>query len=143
MDNTPAAPAATNPDTAALHAIRMWRHRQPHTDAWRYAELDAILDAAALGRIERAADRPEPASLPEAVAAHHAVMRLRRRILADSERAWDVVEAEALRAIARFMPKSGAESAVTSQVRVDIHPDPPHIAEAIRDTRKNGLPPRA
>ncbi|MEU3289927.1 hypothetical protein [Streptomyces longwoodensis] len=30
-----------------------------------------------------------------------------------------------------------------SQVRIEVHPDPPGIAAAIRDLRKNGLPPRA
>lgn len=113
MDNTTATPTAADPVTAPLHAaldaIRMWRHRQPHTEARRFAELDAILDAAALGRIECALDLPEPTSLPEAVDAHHAVMNLRRRILADAGRAWDLVEANAMRQIARFMPGAGSE----------------------------------
>ncbi|GAA3527616.1 hypothetical protein [Streptomyces osmaniensis] len=117
MDNTTVTETAATPNAAdpaphyalvALDEIRTWRHRQPHADAPRYAELDAILDAAALGRIERRLDLPEPTSLPEAVAAHHAVLDLRRRILADAGRAWDLVEARVIRQIARFMP--GAES---------------------------------
>ncbi|MGW7197524.1 hypothetical protein [Streptomyces chryseus] len=113
MDNTTAAatPTAADPATAPLHAaldaIRMWRHRQPHTDARRFAELDAILDAAALGRIESSLDLSEPTSLPEAVEAHQAVMNLRRRTLADAGRAWDLVEANAMRQISRFMPNTG------------------------------------
>ncbi|MGA5489588.1 hypothetical protein ACPCK1_17750 [Streptomyces pseudogriseolus] len=118
MDNTTATPTAATPTAvapapdyavAALDQIRTWRHLQPHTDAPRYAELDAILDAAAVARIERRLDLPEATSLPEAVNAHHAVLDLRRRVLDDARRAWDLVEARAIRQIARFMPSSGSE----------------------------------
>jgi hypothetical protein len=94
---------------AALDEVRAWRHRQPHSDAPRFAELDAILDRAAVGRIERRLDLPEATSLPEAVNAYHDVMRLRRSILADAARAWDLVEARAMRQISRFMPAAGSE----------------------------------
>ncbi|MEV6836794.1 hypothetical protein AB0N17_20180 [Streptomyces sp. NPDC051133] len=113
MDNTTAAPPAADSSTgyllAALDEVRAWRHRHPHFDSARFAELDAILDRAAVGRIERRLDLPEATSLPEAVNAHHAVMNLRRRILADAHRAWDLVEARAMRQIARFMPATDAE----------------------------------
>ncbi|NGO68024.1 hypothetical protein [Streptomyces boncukensis] len=91
----------------ALDEVRMWRHRQPHHDAPRYAELDAILDRAAVGRIEVHLAQPEPRSLPEAVAAHHALIDQRRRIIADAHRAWDLVEVRVIRSIARFMPADG------------------------------------
>ncbi|MGW7248840.1 hypothetical protein [Streptomyces decoyicus] len=91
---------------AALASVRAWRHRQPHTDARRFAELDAILDAAAIGRIERQLGEDAPASLPEAVEAHHRVMNARRRALDDARRVWDQVEAGAIRNIARFMPNT-------------------------------------
>jgi hypothetical protein len=107
VDNTAtptAATAETAPLLAALDEIRAWRHRHPHYDAPLFAELDAILDRAAVGRIERRLDLPEATSLPEAVNAHHELMMLRRRILADAARAWDLVEARAMRQIARFMP---------------------------------------
>ncbi|MFE0533806.1 hypothetical protein ACFW20_07130 [Streptomyces nigra] len=94
---------------AALEEVRSWRHRQPHTEATRYLELDAILDRAALGQIKRQLDQDDAAaSLPEAVAAHHRIMAARRRALADARRVWDAAEAEAIREIARFMPVSGA-----------------------------------
>ncbi|OUC97831.1 hypothetical protein CA983_29965 [Streptomyces swartbergensis] len=93
---------------AALEEVRTWRHRQPHTEATRYLELDAILDRAALGQIKRQLDQDAPTSLPEAVAAHHRIMAARRRALADARRIWDTAEAEAIREIARFMPVSGA-----------------------------------
>ncbi|EPH40877.1 hypothetical protein ABT390_36715 [Streptomyces aurantiacus] len=93
-----------DPLRVALDEIRAWRHRQSHTDAPRYAELDTILDAAAVGRIEHHLGRSEPTSLPEAVQGYRAVMDARRRILSDAVRAWDLVEAEAMRDIARFMP---------------------------------------
>jgi hypothetical protein len=109
VDNTSAAPAADHV-TAALDEIRAWRHRHPHYDAPLFAELDAILDRAAVGRIERRLDLPEATSLPEAVNAHHEVMSLRRRILADAARAWDLVEARAMRQIARFMPAAEASA---------------------------------
>ncbi|MFM9637630.1 hypothetical protein [Streptomyces turgidiscabies] len=88
----------------ALDAVRAWRHQQPHTGASRYLELDAILDRAALGQIERQLDQDAPTSLPEAVAAHHRIMAARRRALEDARRVWDAAEAEAIRQIARFMP---------------------------------------
>lgn len=114
MDNTAprtdAVKAATDPLHSALDEIRAWRHRHPHYDARLFAELDAILDRAAVGRIERRLDLPEATSLPEAVNAHHAVMRLRRSILADAARAWDLVEARAMRQISRFMPSAGSEA---------------------------------
>ncbi|WP_330349732.1 hypothetical protein [Streptomyces sp. NBC_00582] len=110
MDNTAPVPdavkTATAPLLAALDEVRTWRHRHPHFDAGPFTELDAILDRAAAGRIERRLDLPEATSLPEAVNAHHEVMMLRRRILADAGRAWDLVEARAMRQIARFMPAS-------------------------------------
>jgi rubredoxin len=28
-----------------------------------------------------------------------------------------------------------------SKTHIDVHPDPPHVAEAIRDIRRNGPPP--
>lgn len=92
----------------ALDDVRAWRHRQPHADASRYAELDAILDAAAVGRIEKQLGQDAPASLPEAVEAHHRVMNERRRALADALRVWDQVEAAAIRRVARFLSKDGA-----------------------------------
>ncbi|MFD9282769.1 hypothetical protein ACFWD7_36845 [Streptomyces mirabilis] len=107
MDNpTTAATPAAGYLIAALDEVRAWRHRHPHFDARQFAELDAILDRAAVGRIERRLDLPEATSLPEAVNAHHDVMRLRRSILADAARAWDLVEARAMRQIARFMPST-------------------------------------
>ncbi|MCX4969377.1 hypothetical protein OHA98_41870 [Streptomyces sp. NBC_00654] len=109
MDNTTTAPAADHL-TAALDEIRAWRHQHPHFDAPQFAGLDAILDRAAVGRIERRLDLPEATSLPEAVNAHHEVMSLRRRILADAARAWDLVEARAMRQIARFMPPAEASA---------------------------------
>lgn len=110
MDQTtnPAAPEAA-PLRAALDEVRAWRHRHPQFDAPRFAELDAILDRAAVGRIERSLNVPEATSLPEAVNAHHDVMSLRRRLMADADRAWDLVEARAMRQIARFMPSTGTE----------------------------------
>lgn len=94
---------------AALDEIRMWRHKQPHTDAPQFAELDAILDRAAVGRIEAhlGVDRREPTSLPEAVAAHHALIEQRHRIITDAHHAWNHAEARAIRAIDRFMPAAG------------------------------------
>jgi len=96
----------------ALDQIRMWRHKQPHTDAPRLAELDAILDRAAVGRIEAhlGVDLREPTSLPEAVAAHHALIEQRHRIITDAHHAWDLAEANAIRAIARFMPATGGRN---------------------------------
>ncbi|MEU3124387.1 hypothetical protein ABZ696_29495 [Streptomyces albidoflavus] len=95
----------------ALDQIRMWRHRQPHTEAPRLAELDAILDRAAVGRIEAhlGVDLREPTSLPEAVAAHHALIEQRHRIITDVHHAWDLAEANAIRAIARIMPAAGRD----------------------------------
>ncbi|SDL33552.1 hypothetical protein [Streptomyces indicus] len=92
---------------AALDEIRMWRHKQPHTDAPLFAELDAILDRAAVGRIEAHLGNPEPTSLPEAVAAHHTLIEQRHRIITDAHHAWDLAEAHAIRNIARFMPAAG------------------------------------
>ncbi|MFG2458128.1 hypothetical protein ACGFWE_13805 [Streptomyces sp. NPDC048523] len=89
---------------AALEDVRKWRHRQPNRGARHFAELDAILDAAALGRIRREVGEDVPASLPEAVAAHHRIMAARRRALDDLGRVWDAAEAAAIRQIARFMP---------------------------------------
>ncbi|WP_125262341.1 hypothetical protein [Streptomyces alboflavus] len=103
---TPPAEAADDPLRTALDLVRAWRHRQPHTDAPRYLELDAILDAAALDRIEQHLAWPEPTSLPEAVTAYRGVLDARRRILADVTHAWDLVEAAAVRNIARFMPRA-------------------------------------
>lgn len=91
---------------AALDSVRAWRHRQPNTNACRFAELDAILDAAAVGRIERQLGEDAPTSLPEAVEAHHRVMNARRHALDDARRIWDQVEAGAIRNIARFMPNT-------------------------------------
>lgn len=34
-------------------------------------------------------------------------------------------------------PPKGNEGSV----RIDVHPDPPHVADAIRDIRRNGPPP--
>ncbi|WP_432160750.1 hypothetical protein [Streptomyces sp. NRRL F-5630] len=92
---------------AALDEIRLWRHKQPHTDAPLFAELDAILDRAAVGRIEAHLGYPEPTSLPEAVAVHHTLIEQRHRIITDSHHAWDLAEAHAIRAIARFLPAVG------------------------------------
>jgi hypothetical protein len=89
---------------AALENVRQWRHRQPNRAARHFAELDAILDAAALGRIRREVGEDVPASLPEAVAAHHRIMAARRRALDDLGRVWDAAESAAIRQIARFMP---------------------------------------
>ncbi|MFB7594317.1 hypothetical protein [Streptomyces sp. NPDC056160] len=104
MDNPTTAAPAVDQLIAALDEIRSWRHRHPNFDARQIGELDAILDRAAVGRIERRLDLPEATSLPEAVNAYHAVMRLRRSILADAARAWDLVEARAMRQISQFMP---------------------------------------
>lgn len=118
MDNTTAPTAAPTTEAerllAALDEVRSWRHRHPHYDAPMFAGLDAILDRAAVGRIERRLDLPEATSLPEAVNAHHEVMMLRRRILADAARAWDLVEARAMRQIARFMPSADADTEIAS-----------------------------
>ncbi|MFI6465698.1 hypothetical protein [Streptomyces sp. NPDC050538] len=92
---------------AALDEVRTWRHRQPHTGAIRYVELDAILDRAALGQITRQLDQDAPTSLPEAVTVHHRIMAARRRTLEDTRRVWDAAEADAIRQIARFMPATG------------------------------------
>ncbi|MFI7010006.1 hypothetical protein [Streptomyces sp. NPDC050145] len=91
---------------AALDEIRMWRHKQPHNAAPQFAELDKILDRAAVGRIEAhlGVDLREPRSLPEAVAAHHALIEQRHRIITDAHHAWDLAEANAIRAIDRFLP---------------------------------------
>lgn len=86
----------------ALDEVRAWRHAQLQTHTTRYFELDAILDRAALGQITRQLDEDAPTSLPEAVSAHHRIMRAR----ADARRAWDMAEAAAIRQIARFMPIS-------------------------------------
>lgn len=98
---------------AGLDAVRAWRHRQPHQDAPRYVELDAILDAATVGEIEAQLAEPEPTSLPEAVKAHHRVMNERRRALDDARRSWDRAEANAIRQIARFMPNEPVEGEVS------------------------------
>lgn len=111
MDNPPTTDRTAGHLIAALDEVRAWRHRHPHSDARPFAELDAILDRAATGRIERRLDLPEATSLPEAVNAHHEVMRLRRSILTDAARAWDLVEARAMRQIARFMPGTDAAPA--------------------------------
>jgi hypothetical protein len=92
---------------ATLEEVRAWRHRQPRTDARRFADLDEILDRAVLGQIKRQLDLDVPTSLPEAVDAHHRVMTARRHAADDARRAWDMVEAEAIRQIARFMPATG------------------------------------
>ncbi|MFI1607823.1 hypothetical protein ACH4YN_37915 [Streptomyces griseofuscus] len=94
---------------SALEEVRTWRHRQPHVEATRYLELDAILDRAALGQITRQLDQDAPASLPEAVTAHHRIMAARRRTLEDARRVWDAAEAAAIRQIARFMPAPGVK----------------------------------
>jgi hypothetical protein len=105
------APLYPSIELEALHAtleeVRAWRHRHAHADARRFAELDAILDRAALGQIKRQLDLDVPTSLPEAVDAHHRVMTARRNSADDARRAWDMVEAEAIRQIARFMPATG------------------------------------
>lgn len=107
------APTTTDADhlVAALDAVREWRHRQPHHDATRYAELDAILDRAAIGEIETRVAEDEPESLRKAVEAHHELIRTRRRAFADARRAWDQVEADAIRHIARFLPPAGRDAA--------------------------------
>lgn len=89
---------------AALDEVRAWRHRQPHAEAPRFAELDAILDRAVLGRIAKEVGEDVPSSLHEAVAAHHRIMAARRRAFGDARRVWDMAEAGAIRHIARFMP---------------------------------------
>lgn len=94
---------------AALDEVRAWRHRQPHHDAARFNELDAILDAAAVGRIEKQLGQDAPTSLPEAVEAHHHLMSQRRRALDDARRTWDQAEANAIRQVARFMPHSAPQ----------------------------------
>ncbi|MFJ9468350.1 hypothetical protein [Streptomyces caniferus] len=94
---------------AALDSVRAWRYQQPHTDARRFAELDAILDGAAVGRIERQLGQDAPTSLPDAVEAHHRLMKARRRALNDARRIWDQAEADAIRSIARFMPRNARQ----------------------------------
>lgn len=112
MTNTDTTPTKTDADhlIAALDAVREWRHRQPHHDASRCAELDAILDDAAVGEIEARIAQDAPASLPEAVEAHHCLIRTRRRAFEDARRAWDEVEAGAIRRIAAFMPPAGRDA---------------------------------
>jgi hypothetical protein len=39
-------------------------------------------------------------------------------------------------------PLAQHRPALTSRVVIDVQPDPPHIAEAVRDIRRHGLPPR-
>ncbi|MEU0675447.1 hypothetical protein ABZ330_21650 [Streptomyces sp. NPDC006172] len=120
MDDTtpaPAADSATAPLHAALGEVRMWRHRHADINPRQLAELDAILDRAAVARIERSLGPTEATSLPEAVTAHQAVMRLRRSVLADAARAWDLVEAAAIRQIARFMPGAGSPGEHTPRQR--------------------------
>jgi hypothetical protein len=92
---------------ATLEEVRAWRHEQPHADARRFAGLDEILDRAALGQIKRQLDLDVPTSLPEAIEAHHRVIAARRHSADDARRVWDMVEAEAIRQIARFMPATG------------------------------------
>lgn len=93
---------------STLEEVRAWRHRHAAADTRRFAELDAILDRAALGQIKRQLAEDAPASLPEAVEAHHRVMAARRHSADDARRAWDMAEADAIRQIARFMPGTGA-----------------------------------
>lgn len=119
-DTTAPTTTGTGHLVDALEAVREWRHRQPHHDAARYAELDAILDAAAIGEIEARVAGDEPASLHEAVEAHHALIHTRRRAFEDARRAWDQVEHDAMRRIAQFLPPAGRESEVETVV---ITPD--------------------
>lgn len=122
----------------ALDSIRAWRHTQPHTDAVRFAPLDAILDALALDG-DALLQIEQPASLQEAVTAYRTVLDARRRAIEATGLVWDQIEASAIREIDRHMQRSTGGA----RVQVDVQPDPPHVAEAIRDIRRNGLPPRA
>lgn len=91
---------------AAFDEVREWRRAQLQTHTTRYFELDAILDRVALGQIKRRLDQDDaPTSLPDAVEAHHRLIRARRTALADTEHTWNLAEAEAIRQITRFMPK--------------------------------------
>ncbi|CAL9593512.1 hypothetical protein SUDANB1_05273 [Streptomyces sp. enrichment culture] len=153
MDNT-AAPHGSSPDQVhkelqahrdrvaaladALNSIRAWRHTLPHTAAVHFAPLDAILDALALDE-SGLLQIEQPASLQEAVTAYRTVLTARRQALAATGLVWDRIEAAAIREIDRHMPRPTGGA----RVQVDVRPDPPHVAEAIRDIRRNGLPPRA
>lgn len=96
---------------ATLDEVRAWRHDQLHSHTTRYFELDAILDRAALGQITQQLGEDAPTSLPEAVEAHHRIIRARRNTLADVRRVWDMAEAGAIRQISRFMPSAGSTGA--------------------------------
>ncbi|WP_199807507.1 hypothetical protein [Streptomyces sp. NRRL F-5650] len=127
----------TTPATAALDEIRRWRHQHHRSDAPLFTELDAILDRAAVGRIERRLDLPEATSLPEAVSAYQDVMRLRRQILADAARAWDLVEARAMRQIARFLPVK--DDVTTTEIVADATGLQDALDRAAKRERRFGL----
>lgn len=91
----------------ALDAIRTWRHQQQRGTV-DFAALDAVLDAAALGDDLPLQRLVRPASLPEAVAAHRAVMDARQRALDAARLVWDHVEAAAVRDIDRHLHSRAA-----------------------------------
>lgn len=91
-----------------LDLVREWRHKHGEDDP-QFAELDEILAAEAVERIRQHLVAPEPTSLPEAVQAHHRILRERRRAFNHAGHAWDEVEARMIRQIARFMPPAGQE----------------------------------
>ncbi|WP_229869836.1 hypothetical protein [Streptomyces flaveolus] len=103
LDALRAHPNYADAMAAALDAIRAWRHLQPHTAAADFASLDAVLDAAALSADVPLPRYERPASLPEAVAAHRAVMDARRQALAATRLVWDGIEAAAIRDIDRHL----------------------------------------
>lgn len=93
---------------AGLDAIRAWRHLQPHAAAVAFAGLDAILDDLVDGAEIPLQRLKRPTSLPEAVAAHRAVMDARRQALAATGLVWDQIEGAAVREIDRHMPRNRA-----------------------------------
>lgn len=93
--------------THTIGAILAWRHLQPHPEAMHLAPLDAILDALSLDVAYARHDQMQPATLPEAVAAHREVMNARARSLEALRLAWDQIEAAAIRDIDRQMPEGG------------------------------------
>jgi hypothetical protein len=94
--------------SAALASIRAWRHLLPHRDVAELGPLDAILDSIALDSDVPLRRIARPTNLPEAVAAHRAVMDARRQAIAATRLVWDQIEAAAIRDINRYMPRSGA-----------------------------------